>query len=1307
MAVSSRDARDELQNMLKVAGEDAGRPRLQEASEEAGIAPSTWRGWCQGRTVPQRGELSDRFLDAVGRLRNAAGSPVYPIETWEAVLRAAQEEARHARDGQILANRRVAEPGLRFVRLHGPASEAGGVEVRGRTSERTEMNSFVRDSRAEAPAYLCWHADAPVGKTLLLADYVSRRPPADIDILTFFVSAEHGTNTRTAFANEIAHQIDDFLGGRGRPVPVNGREWRERFAEAASKSAGLRRRLLLVIDGLDDDVAWVERAPSVAALLPVQPPAGMRVIISLRRWGRFPDDLPPVRHPLRRRRYLRTLSPVAGVRLIRTPPPDTTALGESIAGLLAVAGGGLRAADLAELTKLPVEHLERLVHGPAGRALVADDPVSRTYALADPSLARAVREAMGEERALRYTRRLLAWAQRYRATGWPDDTPPFPLRHQLRLLTDAGERAAYSIDLPRLRRLAHTAGPDAALTQLENFEEEVGGRKGAGPEALSADALGTLVPLSALRCLLRQELQAVPDGGPSLLARLGYPERARDLARSAPTAMTRAVHLADVAVELSYAGRNEREIAATVGESVDQLVSAQAQGGFPGHLRDPESRTRLLTAVRTMTTLHGPDAARPLLHTMLQDPAAETETLVEAARMLDPQADRDLVETLRNRAEALSSGGTRARAAAVDLWGALARAVPCLGPEAGNRIEATCAEFDDTDVLASVEVLASAASALAALPAKRLPTARKLMRRALASARSTIEELQTPAPLSANPLSEEDRAHLRRELAGTLAHLAKSVADTGGMRADLDDMRQLLETLPEGSHTGILGDPLAERAQWIMETAEDDRKQRHTAADAAAAETLRAQRRSKDAERHSLHMQRTRHAEPKAAQAPEPSGAWRASKSRRGSAAPPAHAHRRTTGLPHPGDSPHIDAPPSLLLLEAEAQLAAGNVSRSRELVETALQERLATWTAMSSSAPPLSGDWTADLCQAMGTAGLSDQAEAIAQSALDTHDRARHLTALSLGCSLARHDGLAARYAQAAADLLPNDAAPELANALAQALAHTGDASLAPKLVKGNTAARRQALTAVAAGLLHHCPDGAARVATPLIESLARRLDAGVQTNLFSLLHELAALLLAFPDPRRPSPLLTDTLYRTVLHMTNPSMPQPTPPMALLALLERLGCLPDEATEAVESRIDRWPRSLRPGQESSAELALLTAKEGNISAVWRVAEAARTPKARQAALFTAAAHLVGAQVPLATDTRAEDRRIRTCLALARAADGSKPSQEDASRPITLEILRSHGWTRTIPLLPRLAPEALGHLGAIVRRASLRSDGSP
>lgn len=77
-----------------------------------------------------------------------------------------------------------------------------------------------------------------------------------------------------------------------------------------------------------------------------------------------------------------------------------------------------------------------------------------------------------------------------------------------------------------------------------------------------------------------------------------------------------------------------------------------------------------------------------------------------------------------------------------------------------------------------------------------------------------------------------------------------------------------------------------------------------------------------------------------------------------------------------------------------------------------------------------------------------------------------RCLAALSLGCSPAGHDDPGTRHARVAARLLPTGAAPDLANAVAQALAHAGDEAAAPVMVTGDTAHQMQALTAVAARL-------------------------------------------------------------------------------------------------------------------------------------------------------------------------------------------------------------------------------------------------
>jgi hypothetical protein len=162
---------------------------------------------------------------------------------------------------------------------------------------------------------------------------------------------------------------------------------------------------------------------------------------------------------------------------------------------------------------------------------------------------------------------------------------------------------------------------------------------------------------------------------------------------------------------------------------------------------------------------------------------------------------------------------------------------------------------------------------------------------------------------------------------------------------------------------------------------------------------------------------------------------------------------------------------------------------------------------------------------------------------------------------------------------------------------------------------------------------------------------------------------------------------------------------MTVLTLLKRPGCLPEGNSHVIAGITSRWQRSLQPGEEPCAELALLSAMEGDATTLWRHAEAARTPDGRATALYAAAAYLAGAPVTLTTASQTGDRVVRTCLALARASgDGSPPAKATARR-IVRSLLRTDAWTDTIPLLPQLAPGALRHLSLIAGDQDRRTNG--
>lgn len=1261
-------ARAHLGMMLTQLWEAGGSPSPGLGKQSLRVDRSRFLDWRRGAAAPSPGQ-TDVFWSVVRVLQDTAGYPLCSDADWQAALNAARQEAITKQHGQLARMRERNPDQQRFVGRLQPAVVAVG-EVRDRRAERAAMNALVGDLGPSAPSYLCWYGDGPVGKTALLADYVLKPPPG-VNILNFFLSVENGTHTRAAFEEQMAKQLGAFLGIAQPAVPFGAREWRRLLRQAAQKSMQHGRGLLLIVDSLDDDVAWSEpptdrRVPkagarvahkssrgSIAALLPASPPSAMRIIVSLRRCVDFPGDF-PAHHPLRQRTSMRPLAPITGLPTAPQTPPGLPGLledstGVAVAGLLAAAGGGLRMADLAQLTEVPIQRPHAFMEGPQGRSFVFDDPVSRTYALAGPGGVQLVCEHLGEDALAQYARMLLDWSQGWCAAGWPEDTPPYPLLHQLRLLTTAADRAAYVLDLVRLRRLARAHGPETAFAQLEAFEAEAD----AGATEVDPAALATLACITVARSTLKGEIRDVIPGAPALLFRLGKTQRAYDLARSAATAEERAVHLAELAVEKAHLRQGGTDALA---EEAVGWLTRDHHPAASAHC-NLETNTRIIAAARTLVSLDALSGAQHILRAVVGQSSPGIDVLRQAGELLAVTGDVEFFAALWERAETLSEGGIRARAAAVELWGvllwiqpSLSPPDPSLGPLIGDRISALCDGLGTQDGLGAADVLSIAASTLASLPGKRKQKVEP-GNRIRQAVNLTRDALHTP-----DALSQEDRAHLGRELSATLARLIQALDDTQPhARGALDDIEQLLAAVPQELHIGVLGDAIAARARAIAEDAAQRRAQSDRDLLATIQETKNAARRSKGAERSNRHR--------------------------------PQGGHRPSAGLKPLGDGPHPEH--VRLLHEADERLGAGDPLDSQRLLETALQRMPAPKVGPSSSQ-----DWRLDLAQALGTVGDYGAGEALADTATNPADRARLLAALSVGCSLGGYLERGSQYANHAAALKPSGADPSLANATAQALAYAGHERAASAAVTGRAAVRRQAMAAVAAGLVRHRPEEAARIAAALTAELRNRIDEGSPLHV---LPELAGLLLAYPDVRQPAPGLHEALQLAAAQAALPRQSWHRPSMAVLQLLQHCDLLPQEDAYMFGDATERWRSSIRPGQEPHLELALLFAMDGETAELMQHAEAARNPGARAQILRAGAMYFAGGDVALAPDSGIKDKVLRICLALAQATGAGSPPNELTAGRIVRRLLATGEWAPTISLLPRLAPGALDYLSRAAR----------
>jgi len=193
---------------------------------------------------------------------------------------------------------------------------------------------------------------------------------------------------------------------------------------------------VLLVDGLDEDqgVTGQPDAHSIAALLPAVPPENTRVIVAGRPDPPVPADVPP-RHPLRDVNIVRPLDASPQARIIRDDAQrelghllEGGGLARQLLGLVTAAGGGLSCDDLAYLAESPRADVLRQIRGFSARSLQARVTATgeRVYLLAHETLQATAEDLFGRD-ILPYRDRIHAWAERYKAAGWPEDIPGYLL----------------------------------------------------------------------------------------------------------------------------------------------------------------------------------------------------------------------------------------------------------------------------------------------------------------------------------------------------------------------------------------------------------------------------------------------------------------------------------------------------------------------------------------------------------------------------------------------------------------------------------------------------------------------------------------------------------------------------------------------------------------------------------------------------------------------------------------------------------------------------------------------------------------
>ncbi|MFF2022177.1 hypothetical protein ACFVW2_10275 [Streptomyces sp. NPDC058171] len=1217
---------------LRERAEDEGNGGFTACAAAAGVSVETVKRWCGGETAPRR----DNSVNAerlVVFLRRVVGEPAEFDETWRQALRAAQwegEDQRGTAEGRGVRRRMMARYG---------AEDHTGRALRDRKGELAAMEDFF-DTTDEAPTYLWWQAPPRAGASVLLTRFLLE-PPENADVVGYFVSRTGERNRSRHFVGAVVRQLMHLLKRKmpRTPEDVPPATLQRYFQAAARRSARSGRRLLVVVDGLDQDLVWHGGAsaseaagPSIAALLPhASPhrplgddrPSGkrtLRVIVSSRPAVTPPVDVPSD-HPLRGAAVVRALAPSPHARDTAAVARDelarlrATELGRTVVGLLATAGAGLSASDLAELADVERSEVERLLTADAGRCLVPDDLDVGSHALGGAEWVRVAREESGQALLARCAGLLHRWADSWRLRAWPPSAPRYLLSHHPRLLRGDPERVErYVLDPHRHLRMVAEGLADEALAQLDLATD---GR----------DDLGVAARVSLARTVLTQRARPVPGEFPRLFALAGDVDRARALARSSAREAARAVRLAGVAAVLP----NRGEAAAVAREAADM-----AERAFTDVPRVAESDTDLEALAGTVLELHvggQREFGGAVLRAVLSCEAVGWAYRVRAAKALGGPRDVSWLVGVAKYAESLSVMGPHERAEAMEIWGELAEEVPdsdkvvralvadfCdLEPVRGHvglgaaairqRIDVYCAGLDAASDVTHVDLLALGA---AALVSTRRARAKEL---ALSAERALRAALADPGALS-----PADRAHLDLELSTTLARVVHALYEV----EQTTKAGALPESVPEELRLDVLGEDVREQARTVV-------RERTDSATTEGANTPEVEEFQAVEDALAVHPLRGRQLLTAAFErwegraAPVGTEGW---------GLPLAHA-LATTG---------------------HAETAARLVGRSGEAAEQAGSLAL---VSMGCAA----GQYRAEAVQ---------YAQEAARAAADLSDPAvRGLVAQAFA-----HAGLVGPAVQWAG----------------------GDGATGRERQQGE-----RARAAVAVGLAAHDPEVAAGIVEEQLAGVGgtARLP-GRERHLPRVLGLLLALpdprrpgarLLAALRAlcaRADEDVLGWDLHAVLLH-------------ALLDAGRGDGgggLRVDPGLPVLGSRLVRWEEyatrtPLPEGVLPVAEWAVLHAVRGDVPGALATAGRAGSARARAAALAAVATYLAGVTVtvPAADGRTPQHASVLRFLALADALATDRSRDVDEARRLVRRVLAGEHWRYALPLLPRLAPECVPLLG--------------
>ncbi|MCK8678370.1 helix-turn-helix domain-containing protein [Streptomyces lichenis] len=1219
------DFGDALKGLLTQAGLSP-----SDCATRVGVSREAVDRWRKGEVAP-RGTNADRLRQLVRQLRGELGETAGFDDTWHHLLESAQQEG---------ADRRGSAEGrgeLRKWLARFGAEDFVNSALHDRVAELQAMRDFVQATGSDAPSYLWWQGASHAGKSALIADFLKElREDKNLEVVGWFVPSTPGGTPSSYVTQKLVGRLYELLDRKQPAVPqdVTPEQLQKLFQNVAIRCANKGHRLLVIVDGLDRDAAWQAWQGGVR-----DDHLGLLSIPALLPYPDVPRPRRASKHDDKR-----TIRVIVSSLPVTEPPPDVPSdhpLRQT---------GVVRALSPVKLLPGYAAAQAREVLAPLYEA-EPDRTIMGLLACAGSNLSlRDLTELARTERV--QTERVLAVARCHRLGGGLDDgghvLVPEPVLRAARERTDADLRVrcldalhawaddwqgrGWPASTPRYL-LSHYPGLlDGQQGRRERYVLDPRRQTRMVAAGLTDEALGQL-----------DLIAGTEDADLTLAARVAA---SRDLltwqARPVPPYFPRLFALAgDTA--------RARELALSAPKATDRAISLSKVVEVLG--QEGRAGSGELAHETAHWAQHAMAADRTRTYAGGEPPSAE---LAHVGCRLRSSGHREAGVAVLRSVVACETMGWAARVLAAQ--------------ELGTHCLVTLAERAEELSRGGPQEQAEALEAWAELVKGAGRDDKAFARFVAAALGVTQKDVRTLGT-----------AAIRERVAIFCARLEPT------------DSLHHIDLLALGAIALVSGTS-APRSKQSRELAKEARKRLRAAF--ADPDRLSPADRAHLGLELSTTLARVVHALLVVGQPVAAKGSLDEVPDRLRTDVLGDDIREAAFAVLEPGGAVYSGA-------EAEpvepAQVAAIEEALRRHPArgERLLAEAFGQWEGETAAVGgPV---WRLPLTEALAADGQVEEAVRLAGGAGEAGLRARGLAAVSMGCSASGAAAEAARYAREAAAEAEGLEDAVVRGAVAQALAHSGDAEAAERWTRGEGARGtsrhqdEQSRSAVAVGLAPYDSRASGRLVAERLAVLERSARAPYLRG--RLLPEVAELLLALPEPRRP-----DARMRTALESFRAAQGEDIrswdPRAVLVHALLDLGPIP-HGSPPLGARLESWERSMAGTPHAVgppvAEWAVLHAARGEVEAGCRIAERGGTSQERAAALAAVATCLAGVRtvVPAAQADGAQRDSGLGFLALAHALGPESAPDEERARHLVRQVLATEHWYYALPLLPRLAPDAL------------------